>query len=83
MSVSPASGNSWLLREKVRSRLVRYAGDKERGEAIRGAPESRDWKRLSKGRNEGVGLPIPGRDATEGKMLLPGEDNMDPFKRIS
>lgn len=38
----------------------------------------RDWKRRSKGRKDGVGLLRPGRDATEGNTLLPGEDRPEP-----
>jgi len=41
--------------------------------------ERRDWKRLSKGRNEGVGLSRPGLEATDGNMLLPpGEERTEP-----
>jgi hypothetical protein len=41
--------------------------------------ESRDWNRLSKGRNEGVGLSRPGLEATDGSTLLPpGEDRTEP-----
>lgn len=41
--------------------------------------EMRDWNRRSKGRNEGVGLLKPGREATEGSTLLPGEDMKEPY----
>ena len=42
--------------------------------------ESRDWKRLSNGRKEGVGLSRPGLEATEGNMLLPpGDDSTEPY----
>lgn len=47
--------------------------DVEEGDAIR------DLKRRSKGRKEGVGLPIPGREVTDGRILLPGEDIKDPY----
>lgn len=41
--------------------------------------ESRDWKRLSKGLKDGVGLSSPGLEATEGSILLPpGEDKIEP-----
>lgn len=43
----------------------------------------RDWKRRSKGRKEGVGLANPGRDATDGGILLPGDDKIDPFGDVS
>lgn len=39
----------------------------------------RDEKRRSKGRKEGLGLPMRGREANEGRMLLPGEERMEPF----
>ena len=54
------------------------AGDEARGIA-RVELDSRDWKRLSNGRKEGVGLSRPGLVATEGNMLLPpGEDSTEP-----
>lgn len=42
------------------------------------ADEMRDWKRRSKGRNEGVGLLRPGREATEGRTLLLGDEITEP-----
>ena len=55
------------------------------GEAERGTwrfeLESRDWKRLSKGRKDGVGLPRPGLEAIEGNILLPpGDDRTEPYE---
>lgn len=42
--------------------------------------ERRDWKRLSKGRKDGVGLPSPGLEARDGNMLLPGgEEKIEPW----
>jgi hypothetical protein len=54
------------------------------GEAGRGIErvelERRDWNLLSKGRKDGVGLSRPGRDAIDGRMLLPpGDDNTEPY----
>jgi hypothetical protein len=78
VSVSPESGSSWLLREALRVWGLRKAGEEARG-GVSVEDERRDWKRLSKGRKEGVGLSRPGRDATEGSMLLPpGEERTDP-----
>ena len=53
------------------------------GEIARGIErvedERRDWKRLSNGRKEGVGLSRPGREAMDGRILLPpGDDRTDP-----
>lgn len=77
MSVSPESGSSWLLREAVREWLLRN-GEEARG-MERLEVERRDWKRLSKGRNDGVGLSRPGLEATEGSILLPpGDDSTEP-----
>ena len=42
--------------------------------------EMRDWNRLSKGRKEGVGLSRPGLEATDGRMLLPGEERTEPLE---
>lgn len=39
----------------------------------------RDENRRSKGRKDGVGLLSPGRDATDGRMLLPTDDLTDPY----
>ena len=55
------------------------------GEEARGIErlevERRDWKRLSKGRKDGVGLSRPGLEATEGRILLPpGEESTEPYK---
>jgi hypothetical protein len=44
--------------------------------------EIRDWNRRSNGRKEGEGLLKPGREATDGRMLLPGEEMKDPCDRL-
>lgn len=54
----------------------RKAGDAERGLSV--PVDIRDLKRRSKGRKEGFGLSRPGREATEGRILLPGEDMKEP-----
>lgn len=79
MSVSPESGTIWLLIEACREETLR------KGEEARGreyvALERRDWKRLSNGRKEGVGLSRPGLDATDGNILLPPREDMrEPYK---
>lgn len=57
---------------------MRYAGEDARGTERFGL-ERRDWKRLSKGRNDGVGLPRPGLEARDGSMLLPaGDERIEP-----
>jgi hypothetical protein len=44
----------------------------------------RDWNRRSKGRKEGVGLSRPGREASEGRILLPpGEESTEPCLKFS
>ncbi len=78
MSVSPESGSNWLLRETFREWDLRKAGDEAR-DIVKGEEERRDWKRLSNGRKDGVGLPTDGLDANEGNMLLPPfEERMEP-----
>ena len=78
MSVSPESGKNWLFKETFREWLLRKAGEEARG-GVRVELERRDWKRLSNGRNDGVGLSRPGLEATDGNTLLPpGEDRADP-----
>lgn len=65
--------------EALRECEPRNAGEEGRGESVPGEPvEIRDLKRRSKGRNEGVGLWRPGREATDGRTLLPGEDMKEP-----
>ncbi len=57
---------------------MRYAGEEARGTERFGLAR-RDWKRLSKGRKDGVGLSRPGLEATEGNMLLPaGDERIEP-----
>ena len=41
--------------------------------------EMRDWNRRSNGLNEGEGLLKPGREATDGRILLPGEEIKEPY----
>ena len=78
MSVSPDSGISWLFREAAREWFRRKAGEEPRG-GVRFELERRDWNRLSNGRKDGVGLPRPGREATEGSTPLPpGEESTEP-----
>ena len=57
---------------------MRKAGDDARG-IVREEEERRDWKRLSNGRKEGVGLPSDGLEAKEGNILLPPfEERIEP-----
>ena len=56
---------------------MRKAGEEGRGLRLEGE-DIRDWNRWSKGLKEGVGLLRPGRDAKEGRTLLPGEDSIEP-----
>ena len=79
VSVSPESGRMVLAREACREWPLRKAGEDARG-MLREELERRDWKRLSKGRKEGVGLSRPGLEATDGRMLLPGEERTEPFE---
>lgn len=78
VSTSAWSRINWELSDTLRLCAERKAGDAERGEWI-AEEEMRDWNRRSKGRNEGVGLLKPGREATEGRTLLEGEDMKDPY----
>lgn len=73
VSVSLESRKNWLLIDACLLCPVRKAGEEGRGDSIEGV-EIRDWNRRSNGRNEGVGLPSPGREARDGTLLLPGED---------
>jgi hypothetical protein len=67
-----------LATETFRVWLLRKAGEEARG-GVKVEDERRDWKRLSKGRKEGVGLSRPGLEATEGRILLPpGEERTEP-----
>lgn len=87
-SVSSRSSRNCELSDALRLWPWIYAGDEGRGEFARGLPrkleeESRAWNRRSNGRKEGVGLLRPGRDATDGRALLPGEEKPDPWRQIS
>lgn len=79
VSRSAWSRRNCELRETLRLWLERKgnAGDDERGVLIL-EEEIRDWNRRSKGRNDGEGLLRPGREATDGRTLLPGEETKDP-----
>lgn len=44
--------------------------------------EMRDWNRRSNGLNEGEGLLKPGREATDGRILLPGEEIKEPYSLL-
>ena len=77
VSASPGSDGRWLLRETFLLCPVRKAGEEGRGVRVEGE-DIRDWKRWSKGLKEGVGLLRLGREAKEGRMLLPGEDSIEP-----
>lgn len=77
-SVSPESKASWLVTDTVLLCPVRYAGDDGRGLRPEG-DTIRDWNLRSKGLKDGVGLLRPGREATEGRMLLLGEDKTEPW----
>ena len=77
VSVSDWSSTKLELREAWRLCGLRKAGDWARGLNVP-EEEIRDLKRRSKGRKEGVGLPRPGREATDGNTLLPREDTTEP-----
>lgn len=81
VSVSPAFEESTmkvLLSEALRLWADRKAGDDGRWESRLGEA-MRDWKRRSKGRKEGVGLPRPGREGMERRrLLLLGEEMTEP-----
>lgn len=75
VSVSAWSRTKLELRDAWRLWEERKAGDEGRGLFVREEDDMRDLKRRSKGRKDGVGLPMPGR---EGRTLLPGDDRKDP-----
>lgn len=82
VSVSLPSSNSWLLTDTLRLWPPRKAGEDGRGD--RGEGEyMRDWNLRSKGRKDGVGLLRPGRLASEGSTLLPGDETAEPWHRVS
>lgn len=66
------------LRDALRLCDPRNAGDADRRLCTLGEEDIRDLKRRSNGRKDGVGLPSPGREATDGRILLPGEDMNEP-----
>lgn len=76
-SVSPRSSTRLLMSESCLLWRERKAGEEGLGERLLGEA-IREEKRRSKGRKEGVGLPRPGREASDGRTLLPGEDIPDP-----
>lgn len=80
VSVSLESSTSWLTKDALRLWPERKAGEAGFGERLLGV-EMREEKRRSKGRKEGVGLPRRGREASDGRMLLLGEDMIEPWRR--
>jgi hypothetical protein len=74
VSRSAESGGAMLLIDACLEEPLRK-GEEARGRE-RAALEIRDWKRLSNGRKDGLGLSRPCRDANEGSMLLPAGDDM-------
>lgn len=74
--MSADSCSCWLEIDACREWVLRK-GEEARG-ILSVELERRDWNRRSKGRKEGVGLEIPGREATEGRILLPGDEIMEP-----
>lgn len=77
VSVSALSSCILLVKETFRLCAPKNAGDDGRGDKLEDEGIL-DWKRRSKGRKEGVGLFKPGRDATDGRRLLPGDDSTEP-----
>lgn len=65
------------MSESCRLWRERNAGEEGLGERLLGEA-MREEKRRSKGRKEGVGLPNPGLEASDGRTLLPGEEIPDP-----
>lgn len=81
LSKSPESGAIWLLIEGCLEEDLRN-GEEARGRE-NAALEMRDWKRLSNGRKDGLGLSRPCRDAKEGSMPLPpGDDMNEPYEAL-
>jgi hypothetical protein len=80
VSVSPGSSRNWLVMDMLLLWPEKKAGDDGRGERRLG-DDIRDWNRRSKGRNEGVGLLRPCREATDGRMLLLGDEITEPYIR--
>lgn len=78
-SVSPWSNKNWLLNEAFRLCAERKAGDDGRGDRMLGEA-IRAENLLSNGLKEGVGLFNPGREATDGRTLLLGEDTTEPWR---
>lgn len=77
VSPSPPSSCNWLLTDALRLCVLTRAGEDGRRLDMLGV-EMRDWNRRSNGRNDGVGLLRPGRDATDGRTLLLGEEMTEP-----
>lgn len=65
-------GESWLTNEECREWIYPKYGEDVREPNGEDGEESRDWKRRSKGRWEGLGL---GRSASR---LLLGEERSEP-----
>lgn len=78
VSVSPGSSTNWLVADTVRLCPPIKAGELGLDEEMLGE-EIRDWNLLSKGRKEGVGLLMPGRDlCPPSTLLLGGDETADP-----
>ncbi len=77
VSISLGSRRSWLVAVDTCRLWVERKGDEGRGER-RLDEEIRDWNLKSKGLKEGVGLFMPGREQTERRTLLLGDEAMDP-----
>jgi len=80
------SASAWSSTKLELKEALRLCGDRKAGEEGRSVCEEeelemRDWNRLSNGRNDGVGLRRPAREATDGRTLLPGEDIKEPLSR--
>jgi hypothetical protein len=78
VSVSPWSKTNCELRDAVRLWPERKAGDDGLKFGMLEEEDMRDWNLRSKGRKDGVGLLKPGRGATDGRILLPGEEITEP-----
>ena len=78
VSVSDWSRTKLEVMEAFRLCEPKNAGDEGRELCEPGEEDIRDLKRRSKGRKDGFGLPAPGREAIEGRALLPGEDKKEP-----
>jgi hypothetical protein len=69
---------SWEERDALRLWPERKAGEDALRFGMLDDEEMRDWNLRSKGRKDGAGLLRPGREATEGRTLLPGDEITEP-----